>query len=988
MRKWILSLAALALLLGGAVAHWPPGSEAARTPQSPAPVALKAVTVAAQPGEQGLTLEGRVLDPFGKPVPNAEVMLASSAQQSLAAVPCPVCEEPLLSCFAKESAALVLAHVEQHQAELTPAVSTRSDEEGKFKFTGLSGVSFSVWARANGFGASGRERAAPGESIEVVLTALRAISGTVLDESGREVAGATVDAISSRFALTTRAETDGSGRFELKGLGEGPFYLVANARGHLPSSKQRVEAGPDAVRMILGRPRKLEVATRSEGEPVEATVSVTASHLSRRSVAREGLITFDGLYKQEVVVSAELKGRTAVPRTLTLTAPVTRVELDLQDGGLLLITVVDEQGQPVTDPRVELTPSGRADLPLRRKAKTGERVTLGPLIPGSYQLEVEAAGFKDQRLPIALSKGETHLDVVMGNAVSISGRVLDEYGRAAPGISVLVNPTGGSVVSDDQGRFVTSVPSAGHYELHAHHSDWGGGRVTVNAPEENIELTLQPQAGVQVTVQLEGRRVEGAEAYVYQEKIGSFRSDRPSGADGVVLLRGLPPGTYSLIAQHPGHLPSTRQQLSVEDGQLLKVTAELRAGSKISGTVVNEEGAPVPGANVSVIPRRITSPTQSDENGVFEVGPLVPGQQYRVKVAHASYEPTAPVPGSAGGPPLKITLKRRPVFRGRVLDEQRAPIQRFSVNEHQVDAPDGRFELPLSMTEGRLVASFDAAGFEPTIVESPASPELGEVTLKKMESLEGKVLSGTGPVSGAIVSCSACEESVMTDEQGRFILARPALSEATFVARKGKLSGSKRASPTRGPVEIRIGGGTKLTGRIFSPGGQPAPGVELEISGDEDPTVVVTAQDGSYSAELTPGSYRFRLGYSVLGAGWGTEEVERLVMAEVSGAEQRLDFGSAPGGGSLTVRLQPHAGYTLWLVRGDPPASLDSPFMGLSRLAYAQVVFQPLQEKIRFAGLSPGRYTVIWGSLHGEGEGKPQIQRVDIPGSTEIALVQ
>ena len=65
--------------------------------------------------------------------------------------------------------------------------------------------------------------------------------------------------------------------------------------------------------------------------------------------------------------------------------------------------------------------------------------------------------------------------------VLISGRVLDEYGRPAPGVSVLVSPTGDSVVSDAEGRFKAPVPSPGLYKLEAHHSDWGGGAVKVAA---------------------------------------------------------------------------------------------------------------------------------------------------------------------------------------------------------------------------------------------------------------------------------------------------------------------------------------------------------------------------------------------------------------------------------------------------------------------------------------------------------------------------
>ena len=92
----------------------------------------------------------------------------------------------------------------------------------------------------------------------------------------------------------------------------------------------------------------------------------------------------------------------------------------------------------------------------------------------------------------------------------ISGRVIDEYGRPSPGVAVLVTPTGDSITSDADGRFVAPVPSPGLYELHAHHSDWGGGEIKVTAPKEDVVLQLEPKAGAEITVTAEGRRVEGA----------------------------------------------------------------------------------------------------------------------------------------------------------------------------------------------------------------------------------------------------------------------------------------------------------------------------------------------------------------------------------------------------------------------------------------------------------------------------------------------
>ncbi len=75
-------------------------------------------------------------------------------------------------------------------------------------------------------------------------------------------------------------------------------------------------------------------------------------------------------------------------------------------------------------------------------------------------------------------------------------------------------------------------------------------------------LQLEPKAGAAVTVMADGRRVEGANVVLFHQQEGNFRSDRPSGADGVVLMRGLPAGAYIAGRHPPRFLPSERQPVT------------------------------------------------------------------------------------------------------------------------------------------------------------------------------------------------------------------------------------------------------------------------------------------------------------------------------------------------------------------------------------------------------------------------------------------
>ncbi|NMO14382.1 carboxypeptidase regulatory-like domain-containing protein [Pyxidicoccus fallax] len=987
MRNWLIIGMVAALLVAGAAWLWP--GSASRTPAAPTgkPAAtslpaFSAVEVSSGTNE-GLTLTGRVLDSAGRPVANAEVFLASSAEKTLADVRCDECGQALLSCQARETALQTLAYFEHQHGFLTPRATASTDAQGNFRFEHLAGVSFSIWAKAPGLGVALRERAAPGDPVELYLPPLRTIGGQVVDDAGQPLKGARVHAVSRRVPLPFEAVAGPDGVFSLEGLGEGPFYVVATAEGYLPSVEAQVEAGPQPVRLKLTPARTLEVRVTRNGAPAAATVRLRADHLSREQRTEGEPLRFTGLYPDELVVTAEAPGLGAAPRTLTLDARVTQVTLELEVAGKLLVTVVDEAGEPVPNPELLLRTTA-GDLITRVRGATGAMVELGPLAAGDYVLHGQAEGFREAQLPARIVAGETTLELEMERATLITGQVLDEYGRPAPRVSVLVQPTGETVLADEDGRFAAPVPTPGLYELHAHHSEWGGGQVKVTAPASGVQLSLEPRAALEVTVSSAGRRVEGADVVLWVEQEGIFRSDRTSGSDGVVPMRGMPAGTYWMVASHPDYLPSDRKQVTLEDGQTLKLEAELKPGAPLSGEVVDGQGAPVAGATLVVVPRG-AEPVQSDARGHFEFRSLRPDRGYRLEAKHPGYDQVERAEGKAGGPPVRVVLKRRDVFRGRVVGSDGAPVRRYRMDEHEVDSSDGRFELPLATAGDRIIAAVDAPGYEPMMVDRPASPDLGDLVLEKLPTVSGLVRDeGGAPVPDSVVTCDVCDESVLTGPDGRFTLANPPyVPRFTVSARKGRLSGTQSLERgSRGPVELVLRQATRLSGKVYKADGSPAAGVSVEaVNGDRSETLtLVTGPDGGYSIEVAPGSYRFMLGPN------GEFSGEAGLVVQVGGTDMRLDLGPAPGTSSLTVQLKPERGKALWVVAGEVGAVGNPPATSLMRSRWAQLIYQPRGEQVILHGLPPGRYTLVWGHFHVETPGGPEVRMVDVPSQAEVAL--
>ncbi|NNB91899.1 hypothetical protein HJC10_36795, partial [Corallococcus exiguus] len=67
--------------------------------------------------------------------------------------------------------------------------------------------------------------------------------------------------------------------------------------------------------------------------------------------------------------------------------------------------------------------------------------------------------------------------------------------------------------------------------------------------------------------------------------------------------------------------------------------------------------------------------------------------------------------------------------------------------------------------------------------------------------------------------------------------------------------------------------------------------------------------------------------------------------------------------------------------------SVGNPPTELLRSSFAQLVYQPMSERVVVQGLRPGRYTLVWGYFHAEMPGSgPVVRSVDVPTQGEVSL--
>ncbi|RMF74465.1 MAG: hypothetical protein D6738_06355 [Acidobacteria bacterium] len=366
-----------------------------------------------------------------------------------------------------------------------------------------------------------------------------------------------------------------------------------------------------------------------------------------------------------------------------------------------------------------------------------------------------------------------------------------------------------------------------------------------------------------------------------------------TGGDGRFVIEGLEPGGVRLNAVAAGYVrPGNETLATVGDERLPPPTIALHPGAFVAGRVVDADGRPVAGALLTATPRpvpgsfRITigaarSPDNRAESGAdggFRLGPLDP---------RASWDLIATAPGFARtrrpAPRLeprrttdgmRVVLERGARIAGRVLDDQGRPVAGALVRAtveprgerrrgmvvrmlagaapeplETISATDGTFVVD-SLSPGRWRLSIAASGFARATVEGldvaegDAVVEAGDVVLAPGETLAGVVLDETGaPVDGAEVRVLEPERGprrgamrlfgggertppdAVTGPDGWFTVAdlAPGRPVDVEVTRRGYVDASlpRVGIPRPEPLEIRLVAASTVSGRVLDPEGRP-----------------------------------------------------------------------------------------------------------------------------------------------------------------------
>ncbi|HET6202676.1 MAG TPA: carboxypeptidase regulatory-like domain-containing protein [Planctomycetota bacterium] len=739
-----------------------------------------------------------------------------------------------------------------------------ADAAGRFSIRGLAPGRYGIAALGEGCGPASRAdldvRAGEVTRVDLDLPPESFLSGRVVDEEGRGVARARVDARPNESLGSNpqelrygRAITDAEGRFRVGSLRSGKHDLVAFRVGRLSPKAETVDvpagSGVADLRLVLAGGRSLagRVFDASRAPVVDAEVTARTDRAAQRSrgvlrmrgsspqstvTAADGTFRLAGLDEGPYVVSASLQGRGRAERR-EVSPEVEELLLVLEATGAIVGKVRDaETGEPVLrfevgaerrDPsRGPNFSEGQGGRPFSTKDGSFE---LRDRKPGTHELAVRARGYLAEKVKgIEVKAGETTggLEVALRRGASIRGRIVDRASGAP-------------------------VPDA----------------AVVADPVETGEET-----------EISGENVEG----------------EPSGLDGSFETAGLVPGTWRVWATREGFVRVQTDPVRVGERQTIDgVVIAFSRGGAIDGFAVGPDGNPLAGGRASA------SPSDRSGGGFWmeaSLGYLGRGGRGAIVDASGYFRLEGLEPG-------KYLVQAQPA---RTPGEPRAEIQRKTLRGHATveEGRVGRVEFAEAkggcLVRGRVLRGNEAVeGVDVSLVpkEWPKDQEVRSMLQSRLGARSGPdgsfevphAPAGEARVSARTSSGGTVDQTVTVPETGTLAV------ELRFPL--GEIAGRVVAAADRSPVP-----NVPVTALRADEG----------EAKDGKRSAVTTGEDGRYRIrDLAPGSYRVR---AEAAPAWSREEKHATLAPE-----ERGPFDVSEGSPTLVDLALPNGGKVLVTVR-------------------------------------------------------------------------
>lgn len=471
--------------------------------------------------------------------------------------------------------------------------------------------------------------------------------------------------------------------------------------------------------------------------------------------------------------------------------------------------------------------------------------------------------------------------------VELTGRVVDSEGHPLAGVEIWRPAEGpGKVlagVSGPDGSF--TYPFDGLFPLSACPPGWlpDESPAKGEAPK-GFQIRLRPATRIAGrVVDARGEPVEGAQVQawltgidrgcaVYVPTACPGPADRRTGdtdADGRFVFESMEPGWWEV------HLSDDDSLVERRLGEAGKSAGEIafvlpKQLVPLEGRVVDEDGAPVAGARVSVSGARPDGEALTGADGAYLFPRVLPGRQ-RLEVRHADFGLAVEMVQMAGPRTrLDVRMSRPTIVQGRILGRDGSLVAEpsLSVDDEPVEVDaEGRFRFSLSPGEHEIRAEAPDRAPDERRVTAAGDPIDLDLELGRPGAIVGRIadLAERQFVSlGLQDSSRESSAEARTDELGRFELTGVAAGGWTLVATDdfGRTI-ERRVQVEEGRLtvvpELRFPALPAVRGRLLETEGRPIPGASLSFEQERLRIWAVADTQGRFTTRLTNGIWTMRV---------------------------------------------------------------------------------------------------------------------------------